>query len=152
MDSDATRGLYRKYLVERTDGSSGPGGKHEHCEYFVLDLVHDKHALIALEAYAESCELEYPSLYDDLNNILAKLLPSRRCVPSPVRGLKDRECSAPAVIPLGNGCWFCVEHGLEVHRRYSANGFDGGIGPSGIAALVRRGALTISEGGWKGGK
>ena len=149
MDSDATRGLYRKYLVERTDGSSGPGGKHERCKYFVLDLVHDKHALIALEAYAESCEVEYPSLYDDLNDILAKSL--RVCGANWRRDVQD-QCKAPAVIPLGNGCWFCVEHGLEVHRRYSADGFDGGIGPSGVAALVRRGALKGSDEGLKGGK
>jgi len=52
--NDAERGLYRKYKVERNDGSSGPGGKHEKCEYFILDLEHDKHAKAALKAYADS--------------------------------------------------------------------------------------------------
>ena len=31
-------GIYRKFLVSRTDGSSRVGGKHEHCSYFVLRM------------------------------------------------------------------------------------------------------------------
>jgi hypothetical protein len=61
-----TKGLYRKFRVERTDGSSDAGGKHEGCEYFVLDLNHDKLAIPALEAYAAACEAEYPLLARDL--------------------------------------------------------------------------------------
>ena len=38
------RGLYEKFAVERTDGKSKIGEKHEGCEYFVLDLTHDPHA------------------------------------------------------------------------------------------------------------
>lgn len=64
--SDNRRGIYNKFNVTRADGSSGPGGKHERCEYFVLDLVHDKHAIAALRAYAESCGNEYPQLRRDL--------------------------------------------------------------------------------------
>lgn len=63
---DAERGLYDKYNVERADGSSGPGGKHEHCDYFILDLVHDKLAVTALTAYAKGAEHEFPQLADDL--------------------------------------------------------------------------------------
>jgi hypothetical protein len=66
MSVDNSIGLYRKYRVERTDGSSEPGGKHHECEYFVLDLIHDKHAKAALLAYAESCKTEYPLLAHDL--------------------------------------------------------------------------------------
>jgi hypothetical protein len=62
---DRTRGLYEKFRVERTDGESAPGGKHEGCEYFVLDLTHDPHALPAILAYAKSCESEYPMLASD---------------------------------------------------------------------------------------
>lgn len=65
-DKDQHRGLYGKYLVERRDGSSGPGGKHERCEYFVLDLAHDKYAFPALIAYASACQGEYPELAADL--------------------------------------------------------------------------------------
>ena len=64
--SDKERGIYQKYNVIRTDGSSGPGGKHEHCNYWVLDLIHDKHAIAAYRAYAESCAEEYPVLASDI--------------------------------------------------------------------------------------
>lgn len=68
---DATRGLYRKYSkVERADGSSGTGGKHEKCEFFVLDLEHDKHAKAALKAYADSCAKEFPELAKDLHHLI----------------------------------------------------------------------------------
>src|SRR5574341_846979 len=69
---DDQRGLYEKFRVERLDGSSAPGGKHEHCQYFVLDLVHDPHALSALRAYALSCRQSHPKLADDLEQILRK--------------------------------------------------------------------------------
>lgn len=126
------RGLYQKYIVRRADGSSGVGGKHEHCEYFVLDLVHDKRALVALEAYANDCADDYPSLFDDLND---KLAASRFCPSvshkSFSREGRDKRCDSPAVIPLGNGVWFCVEHA----RKYDelAN-----LGRQGAASLARR--------------
>jgi hypothetical protein len=63
---DAERGLYEKFRIERIDGRSGPGKKHEHCDYFVLDLNHDPHAFPALEAYASSCAGEFPVLARDL--------------------------------------------------------------------------------------
>lgn len=65
---DKERGLYNKFNVTRTDGSSGPGGKHESCMYFVLDLAHDPHAMPALTAYANSCERDYPKLAWDLRD------------------------------------------------------------------------------------
>ena len=57
-----TTGLYHKFNVRRTDGTSEPGQKHDGCEYFVLDLTHDPHAAAALRAYADSCEADYPLL------------------------------------------------------------------------------------------
>ena len=66
--NDKTRGLYNKFVVHRTDGGSAVGAKHYGCEYFVLDVDHDKHAIAALEAYAESCGREYPLLATDLLN------------------------------------------------------------------------------------
>lgn len=59
-------GIYRKFVVERVDGSSGPGGKHERCDYFVLDWAHGKFAPAAALAYAATCESEYPALAADL--------------------------------------------------------------------------------------
>jgi hypothetical protein len=64
--SDAKRGLYNKFHIQRVDGEHLPGGKHDNCEYFVLDITHDKHAKAALLAYAESCKSEYPLLAHDL--------------------------------------------------------------------------------------
>ncbi len=63
MTAERDRGLYRKYDVKRLGGTPG---KHEDCDYFVLDLRHDLYALPALKAYAESCEAEYPDLARDL--------------------------------------------------------------------------------------
>lgn len=63
---DKTTGLYDKYRVERTDGSSDPGKKHHECRYFVLDIDHDPYAKAALHMYAISCEGQYPALAHDL--------------------------------------------------------------------------------------
>lgn len=67
---DESLGLYAKYDVKRSNGSSEPGGKHEKCRYFVLDLDHDKHAKEAIRSYASSCEKDYPALADDLRLML----------------------------------------------------------------------------------
>lgn len=64
------RGIHSKYKVERTDGSSGPGGKHEGCTYFVLDLEHDEYAIPALKAYAKACRRDNPALAADLASII----------------------------------------------------------------------------------
>ncbi len=65
---DKTKGLFGKFRVERTDGSSSPGGKHAACEYFVLDISHDRYAIPALLAYADACEAEYPLLAADIRD------------------------------------------------------------------------------------
>lgn len=64
------RGFYDKFTVTRTDGQSAPGGKHEHCTYFVLDVYCDPHAAKALAAYAESCRENYPALAADIDKML----------------------------------------------------------------------------------
>lgn len=65
-------GLYAKYIVRRADGSDAPGEKHENCTYYVLDLTHDKHAIPAIRAYAESCREEHPKLAQDLEMLAAE--------------------------------------------------------------------------------
>lgn len=62
----AAQGLFRKFEVYRTDRADGPGGKHHGCEYFVLDLTHDLHAMFAMRAYASSCRTTHPLLADDI--------------------------------------------------------------------------------------
>jgi len=66
--NDAGHGLYQKFKVERTDGRSAPGEKHERCEYFVLDMDHDEHARAAIAGYVKSLEdaEQYASLAADL--------------------------------------------------------------------------------------
>ncbi len=60
-------GLYSKFFgIKRTDGKHRKGQKHEHCEYFVLDLTHDPFAVPALLAYAKACKKDYPKLASDL--------------------------------------------------------------------------------------
>lgn len=63
---DEKQGLYGKFHVERLDGSSEPGGKHNTCEYFVLDLDHDQYALETLSYYAQACKETHPLLARDL--------------------------------------------------------------------------------------
>ena len=68
-------GLYDKFNISRTDGRSEPGEKHHGCEYFVLDMTHDPHAVPALKAYAESCAPYFPLLSIQL---LAKISSKER--------------------------------------------------------------------------
>lgn len=64
-DPDRDRGLYQKFAVSRT--SPEAEARHQGCEYFVLDITHDRHASAALAAYADSCRAEFPTLAADLN-------------------------------------------------------------------------------------
>ncbi|MRV72528.1 hypothetical protein GJ700_12490 [Duganella sp. FT92W] len=78
------QGLYEKFAVRRTDGRDAQGEKHEHCRYFVLDLDHDKHALPAIAAYADSCKDEFPQLAADLRaKALAKLVADNEFITVP---------------------------------------------------------------------
>lgn len=49
---DKTKGWMQKYIVERTDRTDAPGGKHEDCDLFVLDFQHDPIAIRAGLEYA----------------------------------------------------------------------------------------------------
>lgn len=65
LKDDRNRGLYGKYHVERADGKQkGP--------YFVLAYASDPHARVALAAYADSCEAEFPLLAADLRAVLGR--------------------------------------------------------------------------------
>lgn len=63
-DPDTKRGLYGKYRVEKSNGKpTGP--------VFVLAYATDPHARVALAAYADSCETDYPQLAADLRASLS---------------------------------------------------------------------------------
>lgn len=72
--TDRYRGMYQKYEVRRTDGSSEPGGKHDGCQYFVLDLTHDKYAGAAMMAYSRACYQDFPALSNELRVVAAGLI------------------------------------------------------------------------------
>jgi len=72
-DPERTLGLYEKYLVQRADGSTADGGKHEHCRHFVLDIDHDPLAATCLGLYADLCETSYPQLAHDLRKLVGGL-------------------------------------------------------------------------------
>jgi hypothetical protein len=67
---DSEKGLYRKFKVERTDGRSALGQKHEHCRYFVLDLDHDEFATAAMATYRAQCSAKFPELANDIGRYL----------------------------------------------------------------------------------
>jgi hypothetical protein len=72
-------GLMRKFKVERLTPSSR-GINHDACQYFVLDINHDRHARAAASAYAQSCESEYPNLARDLRVMVKR--PVTKSVPA----------------------------------------------------------------------
>ena len=72
MDEKLNLGLYEKFRVERTDGTSAPGKKHAGCGYFVLDTTHDPFALPALRVYADACRSTDRPLAEDLDRLIAK--------------------------------------------------------------------------------
>lgn len=67
MARDESQGIYRKYQVTRLND---PNGKHDICEFFVLDLRHDRHAVPALRTYAKSCSKKFPQLAKDIRRTL----------------------------------------------------------------------------------
>src|ERR1043166_8738506 len=72
---DKSKGLYPdgKFVVLRKDGTDAPGGKHDGCQYFVLDVTHDPHARPALRAYAGSARADgYDLLANDIEQQMIK--------------------------------------------------------------------------------
>jgi hypothetical protein len=67
-------GLDDRYLVSRVDGRSKKGEKYHGCDYFVLDMTHDRYAMSAVEQYGMACKQEYPKLATDLFYLM-----DRRC-------------------------------------------------------------------------
>lgn len=62
-----------RYTVKREDGRDYPGGKHDGCFYWVLDIDHDLFARKALRTYIAACRTEYPKLAEDLTNELSRV-------------------------------------------------------------------------------
>lgn len=73
--SDADRGLYAKFKVTRSDGSSRKGRRHEGCSYYVLDLDHDPYSIAALLTYSDACAETFPALSDDIKRKVEQITP-----------------------------------------------------------------------------
>lgn len=73
---DEKCGVYRKYEVRRLND---PAGKHDACDYYVLDWKHDPFAIPAALAYANACEAQFPQLASDLRE-QARLTAERRAL------------------------------------------------------------------------
>lgn len=121
---DRSRGLYHKFeKITRTDGTSGPGRKHDGCDYFILDLTHDPHAAPALLAYIDSCRPDYPMLADDLLRKIIRGQVAEPAVPpaQPAPRAVCAICGKPATCfgatednPHGeHACSFRCGHGSE---------------------------------------
>jgi hypothetical protein len=68
---DEGRGLYEKFEVRRTNGSSEPGCKHHGCRYFIIDYSHDPFAPVALCAYASACQSSHPQLATEILDLFS---------------------------------------------------------------------------------
>ena len=125
---DKTRGLYGKFKVTRTDGQSEPGGKHEKCDYFVLDLSCDPHAIPAIVAYIASCQGEYPQLADDLRAKIDLYAPRNRvrlggiCFGCGMKVGDAREYHPHAACMMFRACGSesTVRHALETVQQHGA--------------------------------
>jgi len=158
------KGLFKKFIINRIDGRDGAGDKHDGCEYFVLDLTHDKHAIPAIAAYAESCEREFPALANDLrakvaNAVMAQnefitvpetTLPNGTVVPS-FQVARYLSSKGPAGVPASNAAnapWVKISY-HEAHKVCES---------AGMKLITETQALAIAwnisqqEENWSGGK
>ena len=98
--NDKNRGLDDKFSrIERADGESAPCGKHDGCDYFVLDLTHDDFAITAIEAYAQACVEDYPQLAKDLMRKVHEAKASRALERSEWGTERNVRGPAPAMYP-----------------------------------------------------
>lgn len=118
---DPEQGLYRKYEVNRIDDKAE---KHADCQYFVLDLDHDEHSVAALEAYAESCKAQYPTLAFDLRHTAAATARKLGVSARPEALLIPEGCTPAdaAVLREANGMLAEENHQLRRTLRFYAHG------------------------------
>jgi hypothetical protein len=69
-DPDSARGLYSKYEVYKIEPWGTGIRLTDPGPVFVLAYPKDPHARVALAAYAESCQADYPYLAEDLRDLL----------------------------------------------------------------------------------
>lgn len=69
-EGDRERGLYGKYIAYRVAPFAGRADALVREPFFLLKYTTDPHARVALAAYADSCEADYPVLAADLRKQL----------------------------------------------------------------------------------
>jgi hypothetical protein len=106
------QGLFRKYDVRRVDGEDGPGGRHHGCELFVLDLSHDRHAVPAIQAYANACRETHPQLARDLDRRHGRLVDLSELIAETAL-----TSSLPVRLEVGKGCLFVVFDAVGKRKR-----------------------------------
>ena len=73
-----SQGYYHKYDVKRVDEGGNEDIVHEACDFFVLDLTHDVHAVKALRQYRDAMVGVNMDLARDLTDILGRYC---NCIP-----------------------------------------------------------------------
>jgi hypothetical protein len=110
---DTERGIYAKYDVRRTDGSSEPGGKHHDCDYWVLDCWCDPHARAAMATYANQVEATHPLLAQQLRDrYLLK-------VPAPLTDAEERQSVVLGALYDFMGFLTSDDHTITVGAQHS---------------------------------
>lgn len=74
---DKRNRLQQKYYVERIDERDRADGDRSDSKYFVLDYVHDRYSIPALEAYAQACYRDYPNLSEEIRALVQELKPGQ---------------------------------------------------------------------------
>lgn len=105
------QGLYGKFHIARTDGTDAPGGKHHGCDYFVLDVTHDKHAKAALAAYADAVEATHPQLAADMRSRWGLTTQPAGDAGMPQDVPKDRQEPPAIIVKIGDA----LRQALPVH-------------------------------------
>ena len=75
-DPDQKRGVYGKYEVRKIEKWGNGMKLTDPGPVFVLAYAKDPHARVALAAYAESCQADYPYLAEDLRDLLEEHRPA----------------------------------------------------------------------------
>lgn len=135
-------GLYKKFNVERSDGSSKPGGKHEFCDYFVLDWTHDPFSIPAARAYADACEKIYPELAAELRVRASK---AERPSNKPVKKKKSitrKELDKVILNLVKNGCNNMLKLISELDALYENN--SEGMIRRRVCGLIDLGKITFT--------
>jgi len=73
MSEKDLRGLYGKYVVQKTEGEVDP-----RAVYFTLRVDTDKFAWVAIRAYVDACQEERPELARDLEELLRRFEKARK--------------------------------------------------------------------------